>query len=458
MKKITLIALMAMCCTWICAQPKTAGGGISSQMLDEIRTGYTGTPEEKAVRNALAGTSISQLSASAENLAAPDAHFTYVVPTVGITDQKSSGRCWLFSGLNVLRAEMIRKYHLQSMEFSQNYLFFYDQLEKANLFLQAIIDTRNKPLDSREVDWLLSNPIGDGGQFTGVSNLVTKYGLVPSSAMPETYQSENTSQMRSVLATKLREFALVLREDKTASKTAMLREIYSILAKCLGVPPEKFSWTMYDSKGNKISDREYTPKGFFEEYFSTNLEKDYIMVMNDPSREFGKVYEIAYDRHVYDGHNWLYLNLPIDRIKEMAVASIKDSTALYFSCDVAKFLDRKSGTLDLANTDQASLFATQFPMDKKQRIKTHASLSSHAMTLIAVDIDPKSGSTTKWMVENSWGSSGYKGKLIMTDRWFDEYMFRLVINRKYVPSDILDLLAEKPILLPAWDPMFLPED
>lgn len=452
----------ALCCAAVTAQPRTGNGGISPEMMSEIRTGYTGTAEQKAVRNALAGTSITALSVNGENLANPDGHFSHKVPTKGITDQKSSGRCWLFSGLNVLRSEMIRRYDLPLMEFSQNYLFFYDQLEKSNLFLQSVIDTRELPLDSREVDWLLQDPIGDGGQFTGVSNLVTKYGLVPSSAMPETYQSENTSQMRSVLSQKLREFALRLRDadvkDVMAEKTAMLKEIYGILAKCLGVPPETFRWARYDSRGKLVSEKEYTPLGFFHEYFSANLETDYVMVMNDPSREMGKVYEIAYDRHVYDGHNWLYLNLPLDKIKEMAVASIKDSTAMYFSCDVGKFIDRKKGTLDLRNSDQASLFSTTFPMDKRQRIQTHASGSSHAMTLTAVDIDPKTGETRKWMVENSWGNTGYQGNLIMTDKWFDEYMFRLVINRKYVPADVLELLKQKPVLLPAWDPMFLPED
>ena len=181
------------------------------------------------------------------------------------------------------------------------------------------------------------------------------------------------------------------------------------------------------------------------------------MLMNDPSREYGKVYEIQYDRHVYDGQNWVYLNLPVERIKEIAIASIKDNTAMYFSCDVGKFSDRQKGTLDLRNFDYGSLFGTTFPMDKKQRVLTHASGSSHAMTLIAVDI--KDGKPVKWMVENSWGAnSGYKGNMIMTDEWFNEYMFRLVAEKKYVPADIMAMMSQKPILLPAWDPMFQPEE
>ncbi|MBR2073441.1 MAG: C1 family peptidase, partial [Alistipes sp.] len=375
----------------------------------------------------------------------------------------SSGRCWLFTGLNVLRAKMIDKYDLPSMEFSQNYNSFYDLLEKSNLFLQAIVDTRSLPLEDRKVDWLMKNPIGDGGQFTGVSNLIMKYGVVPKEAMPETYQSNNTSGMLNILRQKLREYALELRELKPAEtaarKEAMLSEIYRILAECVGVPPTSFEWTRYDKAGNVVSKKTYTPKSFYEEYIGEDLEGNYIMVMNDPSREYGKVYEIEYDRHVYDGENWVYLNLPIERIKEMAIASIKDNTAMYFSCDVGKFSNRSTGVLDINAYDYESLFRTTLPMDKKQRIQTYSSLSSHAMTLIAVDIDPESGKTKKWMVENSWGpSSGYQGNMIMTDEWFNEYMFRLVVEKKYVPADIMKMLDQKPIMLPSWDPMFAPEE
>ena len=445
------------------ASAQTKDGGISADMLSRISKSYTGSAEQKAVRNALATNSIAALAVNAENLAMIDTHFSDRVQTKGITNQLSSGRCWLFTGLNVLRAKMINKYDLPSMEFSQNYNSFYDLLEKSNLFLQAIIDTRSLPLDDRKVDWLIKNPIGDGGQFTGVSNLIMKYGVVPKEAMPETYQSNNTSGMLNILRQKLREYALELRELKPAQtaarKEAMLSEVYRILAECVGVPPTEFEWTRYDKQGNVVSKKTYTPKSFYEEYLGEDLEKNYIMVMNDPSREYGKVYEIEYDRHVYDGENWVYLNLPIERIKEMAIASIKDNTAMYFSCDVGKFSNRSTGVLDINAYDYESLFRTSLPMDKKQRIQTYSSLSSHAMTLIAVDVDPESGKTKKWMVENSWGaSSGYQGNMIMTDEWFNEYMFRLVVEKKYVPADIMKMLEQKPIMLPSWDPMFAPEE
>lgn len=461
MKKY-ILCLVALLMSVAGVMAQTKNGGISEDMLGRIRQGYTGTPEQKAVKNALASNSIAALAVNSENLSMIDTHFSHQVKTKGITDQKSSGRCWLFTGLNVLRAKMITKYDLPEFEFSQNYNSFYDLLEKSNLFLQAIIDTRNLPMDDRKVDWLMKNPIGDGGQFTGVSNLIMKYGVVPKSAMPETFQSNNTGQMTMILKWKLREFALELREMKSAKlaerKEVMLTEIYRILVECLGVPPTEFEWTRYNKEGKVVSVKKYTPKGFYSEFIGEDLENNYVMIMNDPTREYGKVYEIEYDRHVYDGENWLYINLPIERVKELAIASIKDNTAMYFSCDVGKFSNSKKGTLDINNMDYESLFRTKFPMDKKQRIQTYSSGSSHAMTLIAVDLD-EAGKPRKWMVENSWGAvSGYKGNLIMTDKWFEEYMFRVVLEKKYVPADVLKMLEQKPVLLPAWDPMFAPEE
>ena len=462
MKKL-FIGTVLLCASAIGLSAQNSKGGISEDMLKEISKGYTGSAEQKAVRNALAVNPISELSVNAENLSMCDTYFSHQVKTKGITNQLSSGRCWLFTGLNVLRAKMIDKYELPEMVFSHNYLSFHDLLEKSNLFLQAIIDTRKEAIDSRQVEWLLKSPIGDGGQFTGVSNLIMKYGVVPKSAMPETYQSNNTDDMRTILKLKLREYALVLRsadseKSAMALKTQMLTEIYRILAECVGVPPTEFEWTRYDKDGKPVSTKTYTPKSFYDEYIGADLENNYVMVMNDPSREYYKVYEIDLDRHVYDGENWVYVNLPIEKIKEMAISSIKDNTAMYFSCDVRKFWNKDKGTLDLNNTDYASLFRTSFPMNKKERIQTFASGSTHAMTLIAVDLDEQ-GTPKKWMVENSWGEkSGYKGNLIMTDEWFNEYMFRLVVEKKYVPADVMELLKQKPIMLPAWDPMFADEE
>ena len=469
MKKVILTAAFAAMFighSAMAQQPAgSPDGGISAAMLEEISSSYAGDADDKAIRNALAVTPIPTLATNAENAAMIDTHFSDRVRTKGITDQQSSGRCWLFTGLNVLRAKMIDKYELPGMEFSQNYLFFYDQLEKANLFLQGVIDTKDLPFEDRKVDWLFTNPLSDGGQFTGVSNLITKYGLVPAEAMPETYQANNTSQMATLLKLKLREQGLDLREAAAnganakklqAMKVDQLKDIYRMLALCLGEPVKEFEWIRCDKSNKIVSRKTYTPKSFYDEFIGEDLENNYIMIMNDPCREYGKVYEIDYDRHVYDGHNWVYINLPVERIKEMAIASIKDNTAMYFSCDVGKFANSKKGVLDINNFDYESLMGVTFGMDKKERVQTHASGSSHAMTLIAVDM--VDGKPVKWMVENSWGpASGYQGNYIMTDEWFNEYMFRLVVEKKYVPADVLKMLDQKPIQLPAWDPMFAPE-
>lgn len=455
-KNIMLACLMAMA---LGAQAQQ--GGITQDMLNQIKCSYKHTPADKAIYNAMAETSIAVLAKNHENLANFDTNFTNKVVSHGITDQQQSGRCWLFTGLNVLRAQMMAKYGLDEMEFSQNYCFFYDQLEKANLFLQGIIDTREKPMDDKMVEWLFRNPISDGGQFTGISDVIGKYGVVPSSVMPETYSSENTSQIARLVGLKLREFGLQLRDEAAkgvkvsaleAKKTEMLSTVYRMLALAFGEPVERFTWTMNGET------KEYTPQSFYQEYLGNDLTNNYVMLMNDPSREYYKCYEIDFDRHVYDGKNWTYVNLPVEDIKAMAIESIKDSTMMYFSCDVAKFLDSKRGTLDLKNFDYESLMGTTFGMNKKQRVQTFASGSSHAMTLMAVDLD-KDGKPKKWMVENSWGAeAGYKGHLIMTDEWFDEYMFRLVVEKKYVPEKVLNILKQKPIRLPAWDPMFAPEE
>jgi bleomycin hydrolase len=232
-----------------------------------------------------------------------------------------------------------------------------------------------------------------------------------------------------------------------------------MLVRAYGVPPTEFEWTLRNKAGEVISTKSYTPQSFYKEYFGDiDLENDFVMVMNDPSREYYKVYEIEYDRHVYDGDNWLYLNLPIEEVKALAIASIKDNTAMYFSCDVGKYLNRDKGTLDINNFDYESLMGVEFPMNKEERIRTFASGSSHAMTLIAVDLD-EAGNPKKWMVENSWGAkSGWRGNLIMTDEWFEEYMFRVVVDKKYIPAETLKLLEQKPQMLPSWDPMFAYEE
>jgi bleomycin hydrolase len=462
MKKFRML-LAALILFSFSAYAQQSENGISENMLKDMHDKFVKS-NSQALQNAIRHNNIKDLAKSRYSNGSQDTYFSNRVSTKGITNQKKSGRCWLFTGLNVLRPMVITKYKLNDFEFSQSYLFFYDQLEKANLFLEGIIGTLNKPIDDKRVDWLLKNPIGDGGQWTGLVDLVSKYGLVPADVMPESYQAENTSNMSKLLSMKLREDALFLRRmhengEKAKSiqrkKVEMLSEIYRILALSLGEPVSTFDWRYKDSEGKISPLRKYTPKSFYQEFVGIDLN-DYVMFMNDPSRDYNKLYEIDYDRHTVDGHNWKYINLDIDQIKSFAKASILDNQAMYFSCDVGKQLDSKDGYLDINNYDYSSLMGVGFNMNKKQRIITHASGSSHGMTLVAVDLD-KNGMINKWLLENSWGNTGFNGHLILTDEWFTEYMFRLVINKKYISPEVLKILDEKPTMLPPWDPMFTPE-
>ena len=463
MKKNLFCALALAVCANGWAQTN-----ITPEVLQTLEGSYTGTPAEKALRNAISNVSIKQMAVNQDNKQAKDTHFNVEVKNSGISDQQSSGRCWLFTGTNVLRQRAMKKLGVDNFFFSHVYLFFYDQLEKSNLFLQGIIDTRKKDIDDEMVRWLFKNPLSDGGTYTGVADLVTKYGLVPKDVMAETLVSNSTNEFCGHLKRKLREFGILLREKSQAGadekelqamKVEQLKTVYRLLVLAYGEPPKKFTWAPMKNGKTIGEPKTYTPQEFYREVCAEgeDLNADFVMLMNDPSRLYDQVYEIDYDRHVYDGHNWLYVNLDIEELKPLAIASLKDSTQMYFSCDVGKFMDRNTGMLDLKNFDYESLLGTSFGMTKKQRIQTFDSGSSHAMTLMAVDLD-KNGKPVKWKVENSWGaSSGHNGYMIMTDEWFNEYMFRVVVNKKYCTPKVLELMKKKPIRLPAWDPMFADE-
>ena len=451
------------------AYAQTEGGGISDAMLRQMEKAQQSAPANKAIFNALASNKIDNLAKNFANQGAIDTHFSTETPKQSIHNQKSSGRCWMFSGFNVLRANFAKQHaDTLAVEFSHDYLFFYDQFEKANLMLQGVIDTAKKPMDDTRVQFFFKNPLNDGGTFCGVSDLADKYGLVPKSVQPETFSAENTSKMSAMIASKLREFGLELRQmaadgKKTAAikerKTEMLATVYRMLCLTLGEPVKEFTYAFRNKDGKTVGEaRRYTPKDFFKATVGGPVSGSFIMVMNDPRRPYHKTYEVDYDRHTYDGQNWKYLNLPMDELEQLAMASLKDGRKMYSSYDVGKQLDRERGYLDTENYDYASLFGTTFGMDKAQRIATFDSGSTHAMTLSAVDIDAN-GKPVKWKVENSWGSTnGQEGCLIMTDRWFREYTFRLVVDKQYVPQDIMKQFEQKPIMVMPEDPLFSMDD
>jgi len=448
---------------------QTKGGGISEDMLREIVKVQQQSPTNRALVNAVAANAIDDLAKNAGNAGALDTYFCIETPQQSITDQESSGRCWMFSGFNVLRSNYTHQHgdSLQ-LELSQAYLFFYDQLEKANLMLQGVIDTGSKAIDDQRVQFFFHNPLNDGGTFCGVADLSEKYGLVPKEAMAESFSSDNTSKARQLLNSKLREFGLQLRQmiekkenqkSLNKAKTDMLAQIYRMLEMTIGQPPKEFTYAFKNKKGKAVTAaRKYTPKEFYQEIVGAPLNGTFIMAMNDPRRPYYKTYEVELDRHTYDGHNWRYVNLPMEDIEEMAIASLKDGRKLYSSYDVGKQLDRKRGYADTENFDYGSLFGTTFGMNKAQRISTFDSGSTHAMTLTAVDLD-SNGKATKWKVENSWGPAWgqQKGCLIMSAPWFREYMFRLVVNKKYVSEKILKAAEQEPIMVMPEDPLFLPD-
>lgn len=467
MKKTTLA--LGLCLALATTAGAQKQGGISASMLQQIEKSQGSTATNKALFNAVASNRIDNLAKNFSNRNTFDTHFSVETTKQSIHDQKSSGRCWMFSSFNVFRADFAR-HHADSLsvEFSHDYLFFYDQLEKANLMLQGVIDNAKKPMDDVRVQFFFKNPLNDGGTFCGAADLAPKYGLVPKSVQPETFSAENTSKISSLISSKLREYGLELRKMVAdgkkaqaieARKTEMLSTVYHMLAMALGEPVKEFTYQFRNRSGEPVGEpRRYTPLEFYNETVGHKLAGTFIMVMNDPRRPYHKTYEVEYDRHVYDGTNWKYLNLPMEDIAKLAIASLKDGKKMYSSYDVGKQFDRELGYLDTENFDYASLFSTTFPMNKADRIATFDSGSTHAMTLVAVDLD-KDGNPLKWKVENSWGpNNGAQGCLIMSNRWFNEYMFRLVVDKKYVPENLQKEFEQKPVMVMPEDPLFGEDD
>ena len=396
--------------------------------ITEFRKSTDANPQVRLARNAAVRGDVMDLAMDWEAFRRIDHTFSDIVTgQMKVTNQKSSGRCWGFAGLNLFRIYLGRKYNLKKFEFSQNYFIFCDKLEKSNYFLENIIKTADEPLDGRLVMHLLTDPIQDGGQWHMFVNLIEKYGVLPQTEMPESFQSSQSMRMNRMITRKLRGFAKDLRaayekgadtEKLRVMKEDMLRTIYQMLTICLGSPPEKFEWQIRDKDKKFHRFEKLNPKQFYKEHVGLDLN-DYVCLINCPmsDKAYNEIYTVDYLGNVVEGSIIRYLNLPSKRLKEVAAASIKDDHPVWFGCDVGKHFHRNLGVMDMDIFDFELFYSTDFPMTKTDRLEFGDSQMTHAMLFTGVDLDGR-GHPRKWQVENSWGEKrSDKGYDIMTDSW-----------------------------------------
>lgn len=393
-----------------------------------------------------------------ELVASYDTVCTYRVSHNQVTDQSKSGRCWLFSTLNILRDEMIKKYGLGHFEFSQTYGMFWDVLEKSNRFLENVIEHRKKPIDSRMNSWLFKKPIGDGGHFANAAHIIDKYGIVPQEVMPEKHSSLDNKWLMNLVRTALRRYGLMLRDadakDIQSIKETALADIYSILAHNLGQPPKEFEWTLKDKNGKVITTKTYTPESFRDEFVRHDLEKDYAIFMNDPTRPYYRMYTVDNSRNCYEYSNWTFLNLPVDDLLEMGVESLKNDVMFYFSADTDASFLMLGGIYDVGLYDLGKRFGVSLDMTKEEMIRSCEIKSAHAIAMTGVQLDEQ-GQPVKWLVENSFGTiRGWDGYVVMQNEWLRAYLFRLAVERRFVPERFLPLLEKKPKVLKSWNPTY----
>ncbi len=459
-------------------------GALSPKLIERIQSDFVMAPHIRTMYNSITNNSIKKLALDRDVLRQHNEVFSNKVKVKGITNQKSSGRCWLFAGLNSLRPTVVAKHHLKEFEFSQIYVAFWDKMEKANTFLQYIIDFRDRDLMDREMVSILRGEPGDGGYWENFADLVNKYGVVPKDVMLETNSSENTGMMNKVLYQKLRSDAVKLhkmyREGKSIQKLGkakekMLAEVYRILVMNLGEPPKQFTWryqTKKDSSKDKDEHKENngnenneegtidsdetlqidaTPKSFFEDFVDVNLN-DYVNIFNDTTRDYDKHYQIRLSRNIYDGHDISYVNVDIEPLKALAISSIQDGTPMLFAADVSYDQSSEHGIMADGLYDYQSIYNIEISLTKAERALYRSSVRNHGMTLIGVDL--KDAKPLKWWVENSWGADkGSKGYWTMYDNWFDLHVYNIIVHKKYVPGEILKIKDAPAILLPPWDPM-----
>lgn len=436
---------------------------ISSSLVAKFSDKINSKPKNKIIKAAVIQNGINKATLNNDSMIAMNPVFSEEIDTGKVTNQKMSGRCWMFAALNTFRHRLNKQFNLKDFELSQNFTLFWDKFEKSNYFLESIIKTASEPLEGRLVSWLLETPQQDGGQWDMLAAIIDKYGIVPKQAMPETFQSSNTRVLNELINAKLREDAGQLRTlhekgkakaDLEAAKEDMLEDIYRILAFSLGEPPKTFDFE-YRDEDQKAFHREIgiTPKAFFKKYVGLNLN-DYVSIINAPTEDkpYKKTYTVQYLGTVVGGRRIKYLNVDMETLKSLAVSQIKDKETVWFGCDVVKYADSKLGIMDKDLYDYDTAFHTTFNLTKADRLDFHHSCLTHAMVLTGVNL--VNGKPNRWKVENSWGEErGHKGYFVMSDKWMDEFTYQVVVNKKYLSDELKTAYDQEPIALKPWDPM-----
>lgn len=436
---------------------------ISEEELKKFEESFDSDLANTTAMNAVMNNGVVKSAINYESIRQNRHVFSIDLKQGDITNQKASGRCWMFAALNTMRFDIIRKLNLETFELSQSYPLFYDKLEKSNYFLESILETLDEPTNGRLISYLLSAPLNDGGQWDMFANLVSKYGVVPKDAMPESISSSATREMSTYLTVKLREYACTLRsqyekgvamDDLRKEKDQMMATIYKMLCICLGKPPKTFTFEVMDKDRKFIRDASITPKEFFDKYVGWNLN-DYVSLINAPTvdKPYNRSYSVKFLGNVKEGNPVKYLNVTTNILKEVAIAQLKDSKPVWFGCDVGQYSTRDTGILDLDVLKVDQLFGTTFSMTKAERLDYGQSLMTHAMVFTGVNIDDNN-EPNRWKVENSWGKDpGKDGYFVMSDPWFDEYTYQIVVNKKYLSEQLLAQYESEPIMLEPWDPM-----
>lgn len=435
--------------------------GISANLRAEYSGRYAASSLFRAMGNALSRQSVDDAAFCPKGRNAAQFRFSIDVPALPATNQKKSGRCWIFSALNTLREVTAKKLSLTEFEFSQNYLAFWDKFEKSNYFLESVIALADRPVDDRLLQYVLSTAVGDGGQWDMFVNLVVKYGLVPKSAMEETFQSSNTAAMNKLLNSKLRRGAGLLRAeiarggDARALKRELMGEIYALLRMCFGEPPESFDFEYVDDKKKFHADRGLTPQEFYAKYVGLDLQNDFVSLINSPTADkpFYRTVTIDWLGNVAEGRPVRYLNIPMDEMKDLIVAQLRDGRPVWFGSDVSKKGERAMGFWSDACFDYDGTLGMEFGISKGDSLDLRDSAMNHAMVITGVNIAPD-GSPNRWKIQNSWGDqSGSKGFYLMDAGWFDRYVFQAVVDKKYLTAKQLAALAAEPLHFAPWDPM-----